>query len=208
MKPAPVSSENMAPLPLQIFTVRHSKHEKQRTFSENRKTLETSESAPQTSEMPSEASETHRKGIGKTSERHRKGSSDPSKCICFDVPRRPGHRKGIGKASENIWKYWKAWGNIGKHRKTSDPPWKNLNKDGNSRSLSDSLICSTKQPHWRHLEIAVFCILTPCLFAQQSRLIGCSWQTSPPKENCSQCLVHWRHMRLSIISLRLPGFQN
>ena len=154
------------------------------------------------------ASERHRKGIGKTSERHRKGSSDPSKCICFDVPRRPGHRKGIGKASENIWKYWKAWGNIGKHRKTSDPPWKNLNKDGNSRSLSDSLICSTKQPHWRHLEIAVFCILTPCLFAQQSRLIGCSWQTSPPKENCSQCLVHWRHMRLSIISLRLPGFQN
>ena len=127
----------------------------------------------------------HRKHIGKASERHLKGSCDPSKCICFDVPRRPGHRKGIGKASENIWKYWKAWGNIGKHRKTSDPTWKNLNKDGNSRSLSDSLICSTKQPHWRHLEIAVFCILIPCLFAQQSRLIGCSWQTSPPKENCT-----------------------
>ena len=117
MKPAPVSSENMAPLPLQIFTVRHSKHEKQRTFSENRKTLETSESAPQTSEMPSEASETHRKGIGKTSERHRKGNCDPSKCICFDVPQGPGHRKGIGKASKNIWKHWKASGNIGKHRK-------------------------------------------------------------------------------------------
>ena len=172
MKPAPVSSENMAPLPLQIFTVRHSKHEKQRTFSENRKTLETSESALQTSEMPSEASKTHRKGIGKTSERHRKGSSDPSKCICFDVPRRPGHRKGIGKHLETL-------ESIGKHRKaskrkTSEPPWKNLNKDGNSRSLSDSLICSTEQPHWRHLEIAVFCILIPCLFAQQSRLIGCS----------------------------------
>jgi hypothetical protein len=36
------------------------------------------------------------------------------------------------------------------------------------------LICSTKQPHWGHLEIAIFCILIPCLFAQQSRLIGCS----------------------------------
>ena len=174
MKPAPVSSENIAPLPLLIFTVRHSKHEKQRTFRENRKTLETSESAPQTSEMPSEASETHRKGIGKTSERHRKGIGKevvtPQNAFVLTSRDDPG----IGKASENIWKYWKAWGNIGKHRKTSDPPWKNLNKDGNSRSLSDSLICSTKQPHWRHLEIAVFCILTPCLFAQQSRLIGCS----------------------------------
>ena len=92
------------------------------------------------------------------------------------------HRKGIEKHLETL-------ESIGKHRKaserkTSEPPWKNLNKDGNSRSLSDSLICSTKQPHWS-LEIAVFCILIPCLFAQQSRLIGCSWQTSPPKENCT-----------------------
>ena len=152
-------------------------------------------------------SERHRKDIGKASERHRKGIGKevvtPQNAFVLTSRDDPG----IGKASENIWKYWKAWGNIGKHRKTSDPPWKNLNKDGNSRSLSDSLICSTKQPHWS-LEIAVFCILIPCLFAQQSRLIGCSWQTSPPKENCSQCLVHWRHMRLSIISLRLPGFQN
>ena len=143
----------------------------------------------------------HRKHIGKASERHRKGIGKevvtPQNAFVLTSRDDPG----IGKASENIWKYWKAWGNIGKHRKTSDPTWKNLNKDGNSRSLSDSLICSTKQPHWRHLEIAVFSILIPCLFAQQSRLIGCSWQTSPPKENCSHCLVHWRHMRLSIISL-------
>ena len=127
MKPAPVSSENMAPLPLQIFTVRHSKHEKQRTFSENRKTLETSESALQTSEMPSEASKTHRKGIGKTSERHRKGSSDPSKCICFDVPRRPGHRKGIGKhleILESMGKHRKASENIGPPLEEPEQGWK------------------------------------------------------------------------------------
>ena len=153
----------------------------------------------------------HRKHIGKASERHRKGIGKevvtPQNAFVLTSRDDPG----IGKASERqrkTSKHWKASGNIGKHRKTSDPPWKNLNKDGNSCSLSDSLICSTKQPHWRHLEITVFCILIPCLFAQQSRLIGCSWQTSPPKENCSQCLVHWRHMRLSMISLRLPGFQN
>ena len=113
MKPAPVSLENMASLPLQIFTLRHSKHEKQRTFNENRKILETSESAPQTSEMPSKASETHRKGIGKTSERHRKGNNNPSKCTYFDVPRRPGHRKGIGKHLEIL-------ESMGKHRKASE----------------------------------------------------------------------------------------
>ena len=82
----------------------------------------------------------HRKHIGKASERHLKGSCDPSKCICFDVPRRPGHRKGIGKASENIWKYWKAWGNIGKHRKTSG----NIGKHGEtSESIEKENIGTT-----------------------------------------------------------------
>ena len=101
MKPAPVSVENMAPLPLHVFTVRHSKHEKQRTCSESRKTLETSESATQTSEMPSEASETHRKDIEK--ERHRKGIGKTSE----------RHRKGIGKHLEIL-------ESMGKHRKASE----------------------------------------------------------------------------------------
>ena len=145
-------------------------------------------------------SEIHRKGIGKTSERHRKGSSDPQKSISFVLMSRDD--PGIGKASENILKYWKAWGNIGKHQKTSEPPCKNQNKNGNSRSLSDSLICSTKQPLWRHLE-------TRCLFPQQSRLIGRSWQCSSPKEIVVNVyLVHWRLMRILIVSLRLPWLQN
>ena len=154
----------------------------------------------------------HRKHIGKASERHRKGIGKevvtPQNAFVLTSRDDPG----IGKASE---RHRKTSGNIGKHGETSEsigkhrtPPGRTWTRMETPASLSDSLICSTKQSHWRHLEIAVFSILIPCLFAQQSRLIGCSWQTSPPKENCSQCLVHWRHMRLSIISLRLPGFQN
>ena len=64
----------------------------------------------------------HRKHIGKVSERHRKGIGKkiitPQNALVLTSRDDPG----IGKASENIWKYWKAWGNIGKHRKRSDPP--------------------------------------------------------------------------------------
>ena len=180
-------------------------HEKQRTFRENRKTLETSESAPQTSEMPSEASETtserHRKDIGKASERKLWPLKMP-----FVLTSRKGtraserHRKGIEKHLETL-------ESIGKHRKaserkTSEPPWKNLNKDGNSRSLSDSLILQYKAAALRSLEIAVFLYFNSLLVCSAVKV----------DRDARDKLVHQkkivRHMRLSMISLRLPGFQN